>query len=150
MGCLCKNKNEIKINSYPYEKIREYNSLKPELNRITLDTDDINRKNENKLLELINKTSNIMNELERAVNDNKQSNENSNNNMFKGLEKDIIEIRQYNYMLNTLLKENKENKNKEYDLGFDNINNYYLNSDLNKSKKNEKKINHKKFMELKD
>jgi len=120
MGCICKNKNEIKIDSFPFEKEKEYNLLKPGLNQIILDLSNINRKNENKLLELLNKTSNIMSEFERVVNNHKSNNENFNYDMLNGLKNDIKDLREYKNKLNTLIEECKENNN-----------NYNSNTNLN-------------------
>ena len=136
MGCFCENKNEIKIDSFPFEKAKEYNLLKPELNQIILDPSNINRKNENKLLELLNKTSNIMSEFERVVNDYKSNNENFNYDMLNGLKNDIKDLREYKYILNTMIEECKENNNNYnsntiLNTNQYNNNNYNSNTNLN-------------------
>ena len=76
---------------------------------------NIDRKNENKLIELINKTSEILNEFESTVDKKKMNNENFDENM-KGLQNDIKDLRQYNDKLNDLFKEchKNGNMNKEY------------------------------------
>ena len=146
MGCICKNKNEIKIDSFPFEKEREYNLLKPELNQIILDPSNINRKNENELLELLNKTSNIMIEFERVVNNYKSNNENFNYDMLNGLKNDIKDLKEYKYKLNALIEECKENKNNynsnsNVNNNQNNNNNYNSNNNLNTNQNNNNTYN---------
>ena len=109
MGC-CNPNNNNKID-FRIEKIEEFNKLKFEINEITSDKDHKDRKNINKLFELFNRTSIKINESERAIRNlkiKKSNKQNIDNGMLQGLYNDIKQLKEYNHILNDLIKKNDE------------------------------------------
>ena len=109
MGC-CGPKNKIN-EDFPYEEIEEFNKLKSEINEIINDKEHPDRKNINKLLELFNKTSNKLTEYENEVKNLKNKNKNLTDDMIKGLNEDIKQLKKFNQILNDLIKESDGNEN---------------------------------------
>ena len=109
MGC-CGPKNKIN-EDFPYEEIEEFNKLKSEINEIINDKEHPDRKNINKLLELFNKTSNKLTEYENEVKNLKDKNKNLTDDMIKGLNEDIKQLKKFNQILNDLIKESDGNEN---------------------------------------
>ena len=108
MGCCGpKDKNS---DDFPYEKVEEFNKLKSEINQIIIDKDHQDRKNVNKLFELFNKTSNKISEYENEIKKLKNQKQNLNNDLLKGLNEDIKQLRDYNHTLNNLIKESEDNE----------------------------------------
>ena len=108
MGCCGpKDKNS---DDFPYEKVEEFNKLKSEINEIIIDKDHQDRKNVNKLFELFNKTSNKISEYENEIKKLKNQKQNINNDLLKGLNEDIKQLRDYNHTLNNLIKESEDNE----------------------------------------
>ena len=108
MGCCGpKDKNS---DDFPYEKVEEFNKLKSEINQIIIDKDHQDRKNINRLFELFNKTSNKISEYENEIKKLKNQKQNLNNDLLKGLNEDIKQLRDYNHTLNNLIKESEDNE----------------------------------------
>ena len=111
MGCC--GPQDKNVEDFPFEKIEDFNNLKSELSEIISDKEHKQRKNINKLFELFNKTSNKINEFEREVKklkNKKLRNSNVNNDVIKGLNDDIKQLREYNHTLNDLIKESDDNE----------------------------------------
>jgi hypothetical protein len=113
MGCCVSHDNNIE--DFPYQKVEEFNNLKTEIEQVLSNKDNKDRKNFNKVLELFNKSSSKITEYERELKKLKNKKEKSpdfNHDMFKGLNDDIKQLREYNHTLNNLLKECDDNDNK--------------------------------------
>ena len=121
MGC-CGNldKNHYEM---PYEQIEEYNQLKAEIDGIITNNDNPYRKDSNKLLELLNKTSVKISEYEEEL-DNLKNKKNIDKNIpddfINGLNSDIKELKDYYLILDNLIKEN-DNENKSIKLNLNEI-----------------------------
>ena len=133
MGCC--GPQDKNVEDFPFEKIEDFNNLKSELSEIISDKEHKQRKNINKLFELFNKTSNKINEFEREVKklkNKKLRNSNVNNDVIKGLNDDIKQLREYNHTLNDLIKESDDNE-------------IVNNNDINANDKNNINNSEKKF-----
>lgn len=133
MGCC--GPQDKNVEDFPFEKIEDFNNLKSELSEIISDKEHKQRKNINKLFELFNKTSNRINEFEREVKklkNKKLRNSNVNNDVIKGLNDDIKQLREYNHTLNDLIKESDDNE-------------IVNNNDINANDKNNINNSEKKF-----
>ncbi len=133
MGCC--GPQDKNVEDFPFEKIEDFNNLKSELSEIISDKEHKQRKNINKLFELFNKTSNKINEFEREVKklkNKKLRNSNVNNDVIKGLNDDIKQLREYNHTLNDLIKESDDNE-------------IVNNNDINGNDKNNINNSEKKF-----
>ena len=121
MGC-CGNldKNHYEM---PYEQIEEFNQLKAEIDGIITNNENPYRKDSNKLLELLNKTSVKISEYEEEL-DNLKNKKNIDKNVpddfIKGLNSDIKELKDYYLILDNLIKEN-DNENKSIKLNLNEI-----------------------------
>ena len=111
MGCCGSlNKNNYEM---PYEKIEEYNKLKKEIDEIITNNENPYRKDSNKLLELLNKTSVKISEYEEELDNlknKKNIDKNIRGNYIKGLNSDIKELKDYYLNLDNLIKENDNDK----------------------------------------
>ena len=124
MGCC--SSNDKNIEDFPFQKIEEYNALKSEIDEIISDKGHKERKNPTKLFELFNKTSTKITEFEKEVKSLKNKkirNPNIGDDMIKGLNNDIKQLKQYNHTLNDLIKESDDNdiNNNDKDKYKDNI-----------------------------
>ena len=118
MGCCGNlNKNHYEI---PYEQIDEFNKLKKEIDGIIKNNENQYKKDSDKLLELLNKTSVKISQYEKELDNlkNKQNiDTNIKGNYIKGLNNDIKELKDYYLILDNLIKENNnENKNLKLDI----------------------------------
>ncbi len=114
MGCCTPNNNNMI--DFRLEKIEEFNRLKFEISEIISNKEHKDRKNINKLFELFNRTSIKINEYEREIRnlkvkkDNKQS---IDNGMLQGLNNDIKQLKEFNHILNELIKKSDEENENE-------------------------------------
>jgi len=112
MGC-CGNldKNHYEM---PYEQIEAYNQLKSEIDEIITNNENPYRKDSNKLIELLNRTSVNISEFEELL-DNLKNKKNIDKDIpddfIKGLNSDIKQLKDYYLILDNLIKEN-DNENK--------------------------------------
>lgn len=121
MGC-CGNldKNHYEM---PYEQIEEFNKLKAEIDELIANNENQKRKDSNKLLELLNKTSVKISEFEEELDDlknKKNINKNITDDLIKGLNNDIKQLKDYYLILDNLIKEN-DNQNKIIKLNLNEI-----------------------------
>ena len=137
MGCCGSlNKNNYEM---PLEKIEEYNKLKKEIDEIITNNENPNRKDSNKLLELLNKASVKISEYEEELDylkNKKNIDKNIRGNYIKGFNNDIKELKDYYLILDNLIKENDNDKVNDKDE--DKVND--KDEDENKVKENGNKI----------
>ena len=133
MGCCISS--EKNVESLPFEKLKELNKLKTEIAEIINDKNHKERKNINKLFELFNRTSNIVTDLEKELTKIQEEKiiDINNEDMIKGVNKDIKLLKEYNHSLNELIKESGDNE-------IINNNTYNINN-FEKSSLNENEIN---------
>ena len=116
MGC-CGNldKNQYEM---PLEQIEEFNQLKSEIEEIITNNENPYRKDSNKLIELLNKTSVKISEYEEELDklkNKKNIDKNVPDDFIKGLNTDIKQLKDYYIILDNLIKEN-DNENKSIKL----------------------------------
>ena len=116
MGC-CGNldKNQYEM---PFEQIEKFNQLKSEIEEIIANNENPYRKDSNKLIELLNKTSVKISEYEEELDklkNKKNIDKNVPDDFIKGLNTDIKQLKDYYIILDNLIKEN-DNENKSIKL----------------------------------
>ena len=121
MGC-CGNldKNQYEM---PYEQIEDFNQLKAEIEGIITNNENPYRKDYNKLLELLNKTSIKISEYEEELDklkNKKNIDKNVPDDFIKGLNSDIKQLKDYYLILDNLIKEN-DNENESIKLNLNDI-----------------------------
>ena len=116
MGCC--GGGDKGFEEFPFEKMEEFNRLKNEVSDIITNQSHKYRKNSQKLIDLFNKTSLKITDYEREVRQLKnknQSNGSSSDRVIHGMFEDIKQLKEYNRILNNLIKSVEENKSIEYE-----------------------------------
>ena len=109
MGC-CGSSLNLQLD-IPFKKVENYNKLIIKLEEFLSNKGTIERKDNNKILDLLIKTSNKISEYKGELNKLKKckkNNVNVRNELIEGIIQDIKKLKDYHIILNRLLKENEQ------------------------------------------
>ena len=115
MGC-CAMDAKIQM-EIPFDNMEDYEKLKLELEQFVSSKDPKLKRNMNKILDLLTRTKNQISEYEAEINrlqNIKSKNDNVNDELIEGITQDIKILKNYQSILNKIMKENK-NTNKNFE-----------------------------------
>ena len=103
----------------PFDNMEDYEKLKLELEQFVSSKDPKLKRNMNKILDLLTRTKNQISEYEAEINrlqniKSKNDNDNVNAELIEGITQDIKILKNYQSILNKIMKENK-NTNKNFE-----------------------------------
>ena len=101
----------------PFDNMEDYEKLKLELEQFVSSKDPKLKRNMNKILDLLTRTKNQISEYEAEINrlqNIKSKNDNVNDELIEGITQDIKILKNYQSILNKIMKENK-NMNKNFE-----------------------------------
>ena len=103
----------------PFDNMEDYEKLKLELEQFVSSKDPKLKRNMNKILDLLTRTKNQISEYEAEINrlqniKSKNDNDNVNAELIEGITQDIKILKNYQSILNKIMKENK-NTNKKFE-----------------------------------
>ena len=101
----------------PFDNMEDYEKLKLELEQFVSSKDPKLKRNMNKILDLLTRTKNQISEYEAEINrlqNIKSKNDNVNDELIEGITQDIKILKNYQSILNKIMKENK-NTNKNFE-----------------------------------
>ena len=103
----------------PFDNMEDYEKLKLELEQFVSSKDPKLKRNMNKILDLLTRTKNQISEYEAEINrlqniKSKNDNDNVNAELIEGITQDIKILKNYQSILNKIMKENK-NMNKNFE-----------------------------------
>ena len=103
----------------PFDNMEDYEKLKLELEQFISSKDPKLKRNMNKILDLLTRTKNQISEYEAEINrlqniKSKNDNDNVNAELIEGITQDIKILKNYQSILNKIMKENK-NTNKNFE-----------------------------------